>query len=200
MPYVTDVGASCGENFINAGTAGHRRRLLDRQRPRVRRDLTDQNPAGGWTNTASGEENGDLCAWSSGPGAPAANLSLTTGTFAMQSTWGNDGAGGGDCEFSHAIVTNGSGGDNTVTVTNPGNQSTKRSTSVSLQVTASDSQSGQTFTWSASGLPTGLSINASTGLISGTTARRARTFSVTVTATDTTGAQGSASFTWTVHT
>jgi serine protease len=59
------------------------------------------------------------CAWSEGPGAPAANLSLTTGTFAMQSTWGNDGAGGGDCEFSHAIVSNGGGG-NTVTVTNPG--------------------------------------------------------------------------------
>jgi hypothetical protein len=87
---------------------------------------------------------------------------------------------------------------NTVTVNNPGNQSTPRRTSVSLQMTATDSQAGQTFTWSATGLPSGLSINSSTGLISGTTGRRIRTFTVTVTATDTTGAQGSTSFTWTI--
>jgi hypothetical protein len=200
MPYVTDAGASCGENFVNSGSAG----LLDGvsivNGHEYAETITDQNPAGGWTNTASGEETGDLCAWNAGPGAPAANLSLTTGTFAMQSTWANDGAGGGDCEFSHAIVTNGSGQGNTVTVNNPGNQSTKRRTSVSLQMTATDSQSGQTFTWSATGLPGGLSINSSTGLISGTTSRHTGTYTVTVTATDTTGAQGSTSFSWTIHT
>jgi len=63
---------------------------------------------------------------------------------------------------------------------------------------ASDSQSGQTFTWSATGLPTGLSINSSFGLISGTPTA-AGTFSVTVTSTDTTGASGSASFSWTIN-
>jgi len=200
MPYVTDVGASCGENFINGGSAGTDDGFSIVNGHEYAETITDQNPAGGWTNTTSGEENGDLCAWSRGPGAPAANLSLTTGTFAMQSTWGNDGAGGGDCEFSHAIVVNGGGGGNTVTVNNPGNQSTPRRTRVSLQLAATDSQSGQTFTWSATGLPGGLSINSSSGLISGTTSRRTGTFSVTVTATDTTGAQGSTSFTWTVHT
>jgi Putative Ig domain len=87
---------------------------------------------------------------------------------------------------------------NTVTVNNPGNQSTPRRTFVSLQMTATDSQAGQTFTWSATGLPTGLSINSSTGLISGTTSKHPHTFSVTVTATDTTGSHGSASFTWTI--
>ena len=87
---------------------------------------------------------------------------------------------------------------NTVTVNNPGNQTTHRRTPVSLQMTATDSQAGQTFTWSATGLPTGLSINASTGLISGTTSRHTGVFSVTVSATDTTGAQGSTSFTWTI--
>ncbi len=199
MPYVTDVGASCGQNFINAGTAGTDDGFSIVNGHEYAETITDQNPAGGWTNPASGEENGDLCAWSTGPGAPAANLSLTTGTFAMQSTWGNDGAGGGDCEFSHAIVVNGGGGGgNTVTVTSPGNQTTGPRTTVSLQMHATDSQSGQTFTWSASGLPTGLTINSSTGLISGRTSRRAGTFSVTVTATDTTGAQGSVSFSWQV--
>ncbi|HET9895859.1 MAG TPA: putative Ig domain-containing protein [Streptosporangiaceae bacterium] len=93
----------------------------------------------------------------------------------------------------------GGGGGNTVTVTNPGNQSTATGSAVSLQIHATDSATGQTLTYSATGLPTGLSINSSTGLISGT-ASTAGTFSVTVKATDTTGASGSASFTWTVST
>src|SRR5690242_6740461 len=64
---------------------------------------------------------------------------------------------------------------------------------------ATDSASGQTFTWSATGLPTGLSINSSSGLISGTPSANG-TFSVTVTATDTTSASGSTSFTGTIGT
>jgi len=194
MPYVTDVGSSCGENFVNSGSAGTDDGVSMVNGHEYAETVTDQNPAGGYTNS-SGEEVGDTCAWNQGPGAPAANLSLTTGSFAMQSIWGNDGAGGGDCEFTHAIETN--GGGNTVTVTNPGSQSGTVGTAASLQMSASDSQSGQTFTWSASGLPAGLSINSSTGLISGTPTT-ASTYSVSVTATDTTGAHGSASFTWTI--
>ncbi|WP_244178665.1 putative Ig domain-containing protein [Streptomyces rubellomurinus] len=88
---------------------------------------------------------------------------------------------------------------NTVTVTNPGNQSTTTGSAASLQIHASDSASGQTLTYSATGLPTGLSVNSSTGLISGT-ASTAGSYNVTVTAKDTTNATGSASFTWTVST
>jgi hypothetical protein len=91
----------------------------------------------------------------------------------------------------------GSGG-NTVTVTNPGSQTGTVGTPASLQITATDSASGQTLTYSASGLPAGLSVNSSTGLISGTPTT-AGTSSVTVTATDTTGASGSATFTWTIN-
>jgi subtilase family serine protease len=87
---------------------------------------------------------------------------------------------------------------NTVTVTNPGNQTSTTGTAVSLQIQATDSASGQTLTYSATGLPAGLSINSSTGLISGTPTTAASS-SVTVTATDTTGANGSATFTWTVN-
>ncbi len=87
---------------------------------------------------------------------------------------------------------------NTVTVTNPGNQTSTVGTAVSLQITATDSASGQTLTYSATGLPAGLSINSSTGLISGTPTT-AGSNSVTVTAKDTTGATGSASFTWTIN-
>jgi subtilase family serine protease len=100
----------------------------------------------------------------------------------------------GIAAFSQGTVTG-----NTVTVTNPGNQSTTTGSAVSLTIHATDSASGQTLTYSATGLPTGLSINSSTGVISGT-ASTAGTFNVTVTATDTTGAHGSASFTWTVGT
>jgi chitinase len=85
---------------------------------------------------------------------------------------------------------------NTVTVSSPGNQTGTVGTAASLQVSGSDSASGQTLTFSATGLPAGLSISSS-GLISGTPSTAA-TSNVTVTATDTTGAKGSASFTWTI--
>ncbi len=86
----------------------------------------------------------------------------------------------------------------TVTVTNPGSQSSTVGTPASLQISASDSASGQTLSYTATGLPAGLSINSSSGLISGTPTA-AGTSNVTVTATDTTGAKGSASLSWTVN-
>lgn len=86
---------------------------------------------------------------------------------------------------------------NTVTVTSPGDQAGTVGTAASVQVRASDSASGQTLSYSASGLPAGLSINPSTGLISGTPTT-AGTDSATVTARDGTGASGSATFTWTI--
>ncbi|HEU5334043.1 MAG TPA: putative Ig domain-containing protein [Actinocrinis sp.] len=92
----------------------------------------------------------------------------------------------------------GGGGGNTVSVTNPGAQSSTVGTAVSLQIHASDS-AGAALTYSATGLPTGLSINSSSGLISGTPSA-AGSFSTVVTASDSTGASGSASFGWTVST
>jgi hypothetical protein len=102
--------------------------------------------------------------------------------------------------YSIAMITlqPGSGtGGNTVTVTNPGSRTGTVGTAASLQITASDSASGQTLTYSATGLPAGLSINSATGLISGTPST-ANAYTVMVTATDSTGAAGSASFTWTI--
>ncbi|KAA2250729.1 glycoside hydrolase [Solihabitans fulvus] len=91
----------------------------------------------------------------------------------------------------------GKGGGGTITVANPGAQSTAVGTAVSVQVTATDSTSGQTLSYSATGLPPGLAINAGTGLISGTPTT-AGTYPVTITVQDGTGASGSASLTWTV--
>ena len=92
-----------------------------------------------------------------------------------------------------------SGPGNTVTVTSPGNQSGTVGTAASVQIQASDSASGQTLAYAATGLPAGLSISSSTGLISGTPTT-AGSSTVTVTAKDGTGASGSATFTWTVGT
>jgi hypothetical protein len=85
-----------------------------------------------------------------------------------------------------------------VTVANPGNQASPRNTALSLQVNVL-STAGSTLTYSATGLPTGLSINTSTGVISGTPSANG-TYNPTVTATDANGPAGSASFTWTIST
>ncbi|MEV6925102.1 Ig domain-containing protein [Dactylosporangium sp. NPDC051485] len=102
-----------------------------------------------------------------------------------------------DLTVAGCLLTGAAAPGNTVTVTNPGAQTATVGTAKSLQVAATDSASGQTLTYAATGLPAGLSINGSTGLISGTPTT-AQTTSSTVTATDTTGASGSATFTWTV--
>jgi len=87
---------------------------------------------------------------------------------------------------------------NTVVVTDPGSQSdVTGSATTPLTDSATDSQTGvSSFTWSASGLPAGLSISSTTGTISGTPTT-ACACSVTLTATDSSGASGSASLTWT---
>ena len=68
--------------------------------------------------------------------------------------------------------------------------------SVSVTATATDANSGDTLTYSASSLPTGLSINSSTGAITGTPSA-AGSYSMTVTVSDGT-ATDSESFTWTI--
>ncbi|MET9730199.1 M4 family metallopeptidase [Streptomyces sp. NPDC006458] len=85
-----------------------------------------------------------------------------------------------------------------VTATNPGSQYTAVNAAASLQIQATSTNPGP-LTYSATGLPAGLSINASTGLISGT-ATTLGTSNVTVTAKDSTNATGTATFTWKIYT
>jgi putative Ig domain-containing protein len=195
QPYNMDSGSGCGVGFVNSpGTLDGYTITMGHE---FSETVSDQNPAGGWTNNTgssfNGQENGDECAWiSPGSAGGAGNVSMGTGSFAEQAIWSND---DNQCDLSHPIVNH---GGNTVTVTNPGSQTSTVGSAASVQLSATDSASGQTLTWSATGLPAGLSINSSSGLISGTPTA-AGTSSVTATATDGTGAAGSTSFTWTVN-
>jgi hypothetical protein len=105
----------------------------------------------------------------------------------------SSGTATGSAAFSWAVRTQPPA--DSVTVTSPGNQTGTVGTAVSLQITASDTLN-KALTYSATGLPAGLSINASTGLITGTPTA-ASSGTVTVTA-DSGSATGSASFGWTV--
>ncbi len=83
-----------------------------------------------------------------------------------------------------------------VVVTNPGKQTTALGAAVSLAVHAVDSSPGATLTYRATGLPTGLSIDADSGVISGRTGVRGKKHT-TVTASDSLDS-ASVSFVWSV--
>jgi beta-glucosidase len=83
-----------------------------------------------------------------------------------------------------------------LTITSPRSQEGIVGTAVSVPVSATDTTSGQTPTFTATGLPAGTSISGS-GTITGTPTT-ARTTTVTVTAQDSAGALATTSFTWTV--
>jgi serine protease len=193
MPYVPDLGASCGANYVNAAPAGNIDGVTIVGGHEFSETITDQNPGGGWLDS-KGFENSDKCAWVGVGGTGGAqNLVTAVGTFAMQANWSNDVAG---CQFTHAIVTT----SNQVVAFSAAtaNQSSVAGTPVSLQMTATSTPAGPTITYSATGLPVGLSIAAATGLISGTPTTNVTNSAVVVTATDSTGASATSSFTWTV--
>jgi Zn-dependent metalloprotease len=85
----------------------------------------------------------------------------------------------------------------TVAVTNPGNKTGTVGTAIS-SFTLSASGGTAPYTWSATGLPPGVTLGSSTGTVSGTPTT-AGTYNVTATATGSGGSgSGSATFTFTV--
>jgi len=90
LPYVPDVGASCGAGTVNS--PGVLDGATEAASHEYAETMTDQfpesSPPGGWTDN-SGQENGDKCAYvSTGPGAMF-NLTLATGVVTVQGTWSN---------------------------------------------------------------------------------------------------------------
>ncbi len=83
-----------------------------------------------------------------------------------------------------------------VTVTNPGSKSGTVGTPIS-SFTMSATGGTAPYTWSATGLPPGVTIGSSTGTVSGTPTT-AGTYNVTATATAASGGSGSTTFTFTI--
>jgi hypothetical protein len=135
------------------------------------------------------------------PYAHTANLfDVTTGsngsctpTTLCKGAAGWDGPTGLGTPNGTAAFVAGSGGT-ALAATNPGSQTGTVGTAASLQLSASGGTAP--YTWTATGLPTGLSISSG-GAISGTPSA-AGTFSVTATAKDAVNATASATFSWTI--
>jgi len=104
-----------------------------------------------------------------------------------------------DADFTKGAPTPegsaGDGGSASVTVTNPGAQTATAGTAIT-PTTLAASGGTSPYTWTATGLPAGLSLSTA-GVLSGTPST-AGTSSVTVTATDSTGATGTATFSFQV--
>jgi len=55
MPYTMDLGTSCGQNFVNSGSAGNLDGYTMVEGHEYSETITDQNPAGGWTDTSGND-------------------------------------------------------------------------------------------------------------------------------------------------
>jgi len=189
LPYLQDAGTNCAEDFVNPAPGGNNDGFSIIGGALYAGTITD--PFGtGWFDTATGGEIGDQCAGIP-PGSPggAFNLTLSTSTtpFAMEDLWSN--AAGG-CVATGAVK-------DTIKITSPGGQTNNVGDNVNLPIVGT-STAGNPLAWSETGLPAGLTINASTGTITGTPTTPG-TSSVTVTATDETGAKKSVAFSWTIN-
>ena len=190
LPYTLDAGQLCGQNWINKGSSGLTDGVSTIAAHEYAETATDPEPASGWTDNAdtiSGGEIGDKCAWGGSNWSTLGsdtygNITLPTGTFAMQSLWSN--AAGRCLLTTHP----------TLSITKPPAQLTHRNHRVHLQIHAS-TNTGAKITFHASGLPTGLHISTS-GLITGT-ATKLGTWTPKVTASTYAGSK-STSFTWRV--
>ena len=137
-------------------------------------------------------------------GDSSANLPLTGSTSLAEELTGQVAAGASGAGASaantavSANVTPNSGvpGAETVGVVNPQGYSSPKGAAVSFTMQAVDSSKSQTLAFTATGLPAGISI-ASNGTISGS-GTTPGTYTVTVTATDTEGVSGTATFVWSV--
>jgi beta-glucosidase-like glycosyl hydrolase len=156
-----------------------------------------------WSATANAWE-AQAGTYSIKVGDASNNLPLTGSTSLAQTLTGQIAAGASGAGVSlantavSANVTANSGvpGAETVGVVNPYGYSGPKGSAMSFQMQGVDSNSSQTLTFTATGLPPGITI-ASNGTISGT-GTTLGTYTVTVTATDGEGVSGTATFVWSV--
>jgi beta-glucosidase len=130
---------------------------------------------------------------------PLTGSTSLTHTLTGQVAAGTSGAGVSLANTAvSANVTPNSGvpGAETVGVVNPFGYSSPKGAAVSFAMQAVDSNASQTPTFTATGLPPGITIG-SNGTISGSGSTLG-TYTVTVTAKDTAGVSGTATFVWSV--
>jgi serine protease len=95
LPYISDAGASCGANSVNAGSAGTLDGVSIVGGHELAEVASDAFPNSGWLDR-QGAENGDKCAW-----VGLANVSLNGASFPVQPLWSNLAASGkGGCVLS----------------------------------------------------------------------------------------------------
>ena len=156
-----------------------------------------------WSSTANAWE-AQAGTYSIKVGDASANLPLTGSTSLAQTLTGQVAAGASGAGVSRPTrrsartspPNSGVPGAETVGVVNPYGYSSPKGAAVSFAMQAQDSNPSQTLTFTATGLPPGISI-ASNGTISGSGSTLG-TYTVTVTATDTEGVSGTATFVWSV--
>jgi beta-glucosidase len=156
-----------------------------------------------WSSTANAWE-AQAGTYSISVGDSSASLPLSGSTSLGETLTGQVAAGTSGAGTSaantavSANVTPNSGvpGAETVGVVNPFGYSSPVGAAVSFPMSAVDSNSAATLTFTATGLPPGISI-ASNGTISGAGSTLG-TYTVTVTATDAEGVSGTATFVWSV--
>jgi serine protease len=206
LPYIPDMGASCGASYVNAGAAGALDGVTIVGGHEFAETITDQNPGGGWWDNATGMENSDKCAWNGTGGTTGAqNVAFATGSFAMQSNWSNEVSA---CQIAHAIVTGGPAANDfsvsvsptAATVTAGGAASatvataTTSGTAQSVALTVTGAPAGVTATLGAASVTSGTSTTLS---ITTTSSAVAGVYPLTITGTATSGTH-TATYTLTV--
>ena len=106
MPYLTDQGASCGQNFVNSGSAGTLDGVTIVGGHEYAESVSDHYPNTAWADNRL-SENGDKCAWKTpGTSGGAANVTTANGSFPVQSLWSNSLGSRGGCAIYYVSATN----------------------------------------------------------------------------------------------
>ena len=202
LPYQIDAGTACFEDAVNTAANGGTNDGWSIVGGAEYAGTITNPFADAWVDandTVSGGKIGDSGEIGNKcigipPGSTGGpfDLTLASGTFAVDSLWSNASfnTGKGGCVQTGAI-------HDTVSITSPGSQTSAVGAGVNLAIQGS-STAGNPLTWSATGLPAGLSINTSTGTVTGTPTTAA-VYNPFISAMDVTGAHHSLQFTWTIN-
>ncbi|WP_433260076.1 S8 family serine peptidase [Actinosynnema sp. CS-041913] len=155
--------------------------------------LVASGGTGPFTWSAKGLPAGIVLQPSATEGTLAEGTPTTAGVNEVAVTVADAEGSSATAEFTWTITEDGGGGD--LAVTNPGAQTGKVGEAVSLEIVVDGGT--KPHTWSATGLPGGLSVDAGSGHLTGKPTAAGK-FTSTVRVTDAAGRSGEATFDWTI--